>query len=430
MAEEPFRLRGTQEQDCPQCGARIVHDRMFVPWCQACDWNVEAGIRQPRISHPLVTWARRFALRAERRIYDELLRRKDPRPPRVTLARLGATLISLAVIAIAVLLAVLGFRILFGGPFQPGSLFGLLLILIALVSRPRVARLPEHTIDAADVPELKALVAELATALRTPKPAIVAVDADWNAYTVRIGYRQRRALVVGMPLWAALDPQERVALLGHELAHWRNGDPTRGALVSIAIQTLGSWYELIVPEAIMPAGGGLAAIFAVVINLFLLVVAETIHVVLLGLLLLVMRDHQRAEYYADRLASTVAGTKPTVEGLLIGRDFPAFQRAVAVTNRERGRVDLWAEIGAQLDLTSDNERERLRRGEMKVGAGLEASHPPIAHRVELLRASPAQPGSFALSQSRSDRIDAELAAARNTLTPYLLERHEARQWGM
>lgn len=30
-------------QPRPECGAEIRADRRFVPWCAACDWNVDPG---------------------------------------------------------------------------------------------------------------------------------------------------------------------------------------------------------------------------------------------------------------------------------------------------------------------------------------------------------------------------------------------------
>ena len=42
-------------------------------------------------------------------------------------------------------------------------------------------------------------------------------------------------LFIGLPLFAILDDAERVSVLGHELAHGVNGDPTRGFVVGTAM---------------------------------------------------------------------------------------------------------------------------------------------------------------------------------------------------
>ena len=38
---------------------------------------------------------------------------------------------------------------------------------------------------------------------------------------------------LGLPLVSVLEPQERVALIAHEIAHDVNGDPARGTQVAV-----------------------------------------------------------------------------------------------------------------------------------------------------------------------------------------------------
>ncbi|MGW5329672.1 M48 family metallopeptidase [Streptomyces sp. NPDC004014] len=71
----------------------------------------------------------------------------------------------------------------------------------------------------------------------------VAVDGSINASVMTYGVRGRRLLVLGMPLWEVRTPEERIALLGHELAHYANGDTRNGLVVGTAVRTLALWHH-------------------------------------------------------------------------------------------------------------------------------------------------------------------------------------------
>src|SRR5207244_8660082 len=75
----------------------------------------------------------------------------------------------------------------------------------------------------------------------------VVVDETVNAYWQVSGLRRRRVLGLGVPLLAILEPQERVALVAHELAHARNGDVGRTLVVSSALRTLEEIYLTLTP---------------------------------------------------------------------------------------------------------------------------------------------------------------------------------------
>jgi hypothetical protein len=112
-------------------------------------------------------------------------------------------------------------------------------------------------------------------------------------------------LTIGLPLWAVLSPQQRVALLGHELGHFVNGDVRYGLLTQIPARTCGELAELLRPA---PTGAG-----DLVIRLLfgpLHVLAATMHVLLRWLS---HRDGHHAEYLADHLAARAAGPAAATE---------------------------------------------------------------------------------------------------------------------
>ena len=77
---------------------------------------------------------------------------------------------------------------------------------------------------------------------------MIVVDVDWNAAWTLAGWRRRRVLVLGLPMLAALGPQQRVALIAHELGHDRNGDVIRGLFVGSAVNGLRALSWLLHPS--------------------------------------------------------------------------------------------------------------------------------------------------------------------------------------
>lgn len=70
-----------------------------------------------------------------------------------------------------------------------------------------------------------------------------AVDASVTTY----GIRRRRLLKLGLGLWEITGPQQRIALLGHQLGHYANGDMRHGLVVANALRSLNMWLYLMEP---------------------------------------------------------------------------------------------------------------------------------------------------------------------------------------
>src|SRR5262249_12104022 len=125
-----------------------------------------------------------------------------------------------------------------------------------------------------------------------------------------VGWRRVPVLSIGLPLWMALRPQERLALLGHEIAHGVNGDGTRGFIVGAAFSGLDEWIGLLrgtLPHAVsfrQGLGGYMIWTLSIPFAELQSLLAQLLWV-----------DKQQAEYFADYLASTIAGTDAAVSML-------------------------------------------------------------------------------------------------------------------
>jgi Zn-dependent protease with chaperone function len=328
-------------------------------------------------------------------------------------------LVTLVFGAGGIALVVLGFP----NPFA--IVAGLLLISFTVLMRPRFGRVPaEGAVVREEAPTLFALVDEVARSLATAPVTVLRIDPAFNASWAALGLRRRRVLTLGLPLLTALEPQERVALIAHELAHARNGDATRGVLVGSALRGLDELFGVVAPNELVEAETELGIVERIA-NWMLYLISRPILGLLLVELHLLLRDSQRAEYLADALSAQVAGTDAVIstqEKLLLE---PTFQSVVQHTAHASADpdTDLFAELEAALVAVPDRERERRRRVARLEEARLSDTHPPTGKRIRLLEARARQEPSVVLVPERSAAIDSELARHRPAAQRELVEEY-------
>lgn len=243
-------VTGAEEavRPCPECGAEIRTDTRFTAWCAACEWNVDpvqAAEEPPgRLERRRRELARRFGERLLREVADGA-----PLKARRDVSSVLAKVLAVLVHGVTVVLVGLGVWCLVAGLGAPLIVLGLVLLGIAVVLRPRFMRLPDDVplLKRADAPELFAMVDEVAEVVGTRGVDRIAVDWDFNASVCAYGLFGRRLLTLGVPLWEILGPQERIALLGHELGHLANGDTRQAVLVGTAGRSLSAWSYLLAP---------------------------------------------------------------------------------------------------------------------------------------------------------------------------------------
>ncbi|WP_232533767.1 M48 family metalloprotease [Plantactinospora sp. KBS50] len=388
-----------------------------TPWCGHCEWNLDRY--DEASTDPEFGWVwvdrrlRGIAYRLSRRQYAELAAAAGGR------SRYGAARIVLVVASVLLLgafaaLVAASCWLLWRYPLL--SLYTVLAALglaTAVLMRPRLGRLHPlaRVVDADRAPELHRLIREVADVVGVPPPHVVAVDESFSAYTSAVGPRRRRVLCLGLPLWAALAPQERVALLGHELGHFANGDIRRGLLTQPAFTMLGHAAQILSPVSTHNPGGGLIGLLTDLVSRVVLWTLSRL--VLAGHLLLLwvgLRDGQRAEYRADELASVAAGSTAAV-GLmdtLVGMD--VVQMMVCREARAGlGPAD-WRAVVANTRVESAAQLPLRRQLSIRRDVSLFASHPPSGLRARLVEARPHRDPRIVLTEDRAARIDAELAA--------------------
>ncbi|SDJ14422.1 hypothetical protein [Nonomuraea jiangxiensis] len=152
-------------------------------------------------------------------------------------------------LALVVHLLTLAFVVLGGWAIlaNPGSLLawlvGGLCLAVGWTLRPRLGRLPAdaEVLDRASAPELYAVAERVADRARVRRPAKVAIrDLATETRYDRVGLPRTPVLVLGLPLWLALPPRQRVALLATAYARVPTGDER---IVSAALYTLDTWRD-------------------------------------------------------------------------------------------------------------------------------------------------------------------------------------------
>jgi Zn-dependent protease with chaperone function len=293
---------------------------------------------------------------------------------------------------------------------------GVLLVWLAVAIRPRFGRLDPYAtrISRAEAPTLFGLVVRVADAIGAPKPHLVVLDNHFNASAGAVGPLRKRVLVIGLPLWVVLPPQQRVAVLGHELGHFVNGDVRRGLLVQPAYTTLGMLSGLLRPTGVSPYSGLFERIGELLAHLVLAILSRAAWVGQLVLTALGMRDAQRAEYLADEMAAGVAGSPAAIAlfDTTIGLDSIVF--GVRRAARTGGETEAWRAAADEGRQAVALELPVLRQLSIRDETSLFASHPPTALRARMVESRPAQTASVGLSQAESGQIDNELA-------PYVAE---------
>lgn len=185
-------------------------------------------------------FARRYLAYLEQQDAKVLLQLKsDPlTAAHFTPAILIAYLLSAFVHAITFLVVIASILLLTSRASLCTFILGPLLLFVAWEIRPRLPQIQADVAARGDLPALYKLANEIAVVIGTTHIETIAIDPTLNASFGRYGYRGKRVLVIGTTLWCRLTPDERVALIAHELAHDVNGDFSQQYMIWAALNTL------------------------------------------------------------------------------------------------------------------------------------------------------------------------------------------------
>jgi Zn-dependent protease with chaperone function len=288
------------------------------------------------------------------------------------------------------------------------------------------SRLPTgRIVDRATAPNLFALIDAVAKAVGTTPVKRVFVTGRYNAAYLK-DRRRRPMMEIGVPMWVVLTPQERVALLGHELGHRVNGDLRDLAFVAYALDTLENWIRLFNPggvRVIVMSGGdparGLVNLAELLLPVVLFPVTLLLSLVGGFLELMAMRQGQRCEYYADEMGARAAGTTAAagVEDKALIAD--ACMRQLRHLIRFQPSQNPWQGLVAFVQSMPPTELERLRRQARKRLHRIDTTHPPTALRLDYVNSLPEDCGAVHANADQMRLVNAELSAAAERISARL-----------
>jgi Zn-dependent protease with chaperone function len=370
------------------------------------------------LAQRLTAWERRTAFRLNQRSFVELSR-VQPTKPTWTRARGVLILTSIALFVGTLGILWLGgelirtFRVL---PF----LLGLFLIGLGFELLPRVPRQPTAyaKLSRDEAPVLHGIVDAVAERLGAPPVDVLTIDPDFNASCGRMGWRRRRVLTLGLPLWGSLSASARLALLGHEIGHLVNGDPGRAIITQPALTTFARLARIANPHVSTyryNIRNELTGLDRVAERLVCVLLAPLFYVALFLQSVLAWvgsRDSQHAEYLADSIAAELAGSDGALE--LMTANLRADEVYTAVRRSARTSAEP-AEWHAAAELACATDPAELRHREqhsIREDVLLWMSHPPSGLRLRMLRAwfgASVQPPSLTIDPERWRAADAELS---------------------
>jgi Zn-dependent protease with chaperone function len=408
---------GTEQiatQTCPQCGEPLLTSPNFAAWCSACEWNLgqpaeeRKGIFRSRIDK----WSARQVENLFRQVSGSRVKR-----PGWGLARVVSYTIAGCVDLLCPALLAVGAWLLVTMPNVVTVMLAILAFLLGLELRPRLGswRKQRDVKYRKDAPELFGLLDQIAAGVGAKRVHGLIVNASWNASYQAVGWRRRRVVTLGLPLWDALSPDQRVAVLGHEFAHGVNGDARHGAIVGASLGTLVRLQSMLRPGRRTLGGtrratvSEMVALSEMVARIMQALLCSIVGGVLNVQYLVSRRASQRAEYLADALAARVASPTSTADMLdilLTGDGTYSFVvERRRFTNRD---TDFWTQLRSALADIPEGEKERRRRRGARERLRLTDTHPPVHLRVKVLRGLPAGEPLVSVSAAQADKIRAEL----------------------
>lgn len=407
----------SESWSCPECGAETPVGEGLSRWCDKCNWNVEPYTRDEESF-----LARQYAQIGRRRgarILQKLVAAPvDALKPRLTASKVTALCVAIAVHGSSLVVFGLGLLLIVNYfPHVLAVALGIALCGLAWFLLPSFGKLPDDVLPQSEFTALYTLVNDVARELSGQPINNIVVDETFNAGYATVGWRRIPVLWLGLPFWMSLRPQERVALLGHEIAHGVNGDSTRGGVIGTALHTLDTWIALLRANAFPSTEA--SDVFSRAATWALSLPIAALQTFLAHLL---WYDKQKAEFLADYLGATVAGTPATIGALTktsLSGHFDDFllRRIYSSTQSGQQVLEQFREKIAELP---EREMERVRRAAKLEGARLDSTHPPTVHRMAFLLAHEVSKPRLVADDATVRSIDLELQRLEERLGDRLI----------
>lgn len=366
--------------------------------------------------------------RLSKSLYEQVVGTRKLEPIWTTSKFLAFALAAL-VHATLFLFAVLGiFLLVRYSPNLIAILGALICFALAWFFFPRFPKIEGEILVRAQYPTLYQIADRVAQALGSPILDGIVINARYNAMFGQVGWRRKRIMYLGLPLFWTLDGQERLALIGHEIAHGVNGDPARGFFLATAIDTLERWHFILATAQARVVSDGsifgfIAYISGMIGGILMRMLAVLPWLGSYAMATLFFRESQRAEYLADYLGATVSGSDAAISTLAkLQRGGDAFWGMAQRLALSQTQKNLFDEL-------RENSIPGYTRPSTEISfddpdARIDATHPPTSFRVGFLRAHPMAGAKVVVSAAQWDAVDRELAPLQQDIQQKLFDSYQ------
>lgn len=312
---------------------------------------------------------------------------------------IAANLVALLAIATPDLIGAQGIWLLYAFyPYPLGMVVAVLMIALAINLMPRRAKLPKGVLGRQDMPQSFALLDQICARMGAQPIDGLVIDLQANASVMQC--RGKRILTIGCLLWDGLSPDQRMALLAHEVAHLVNNDPARSGLIWRGLSILDNWHAVL---SVQITGQHSLVVGAIITPLGML--CE----LLLDLLLRLSHlTSQRKEYMADALAAELAGQGAMIS-LLEAFSLSDLMDRELLQTHVTGQTDgltLLRSLATAESATAE-QREAALRDMRQQALSVDVSHPATVFRIAFLQALPHRVAKLPASTQDWQAIDLE-----------------------
>lgn len=407
----------TNDQNCLMCGEPVPAAGNYPTWCPSCEWGIPKPAEQEQGF--LRSLVNRWSARQVEALFQQVSGTTVQRPG-WGLARVVSYALAMVIHLSCVALFAVGVWLIVAMPNVVTVILGIIALFLAYELRPRLGsfRRLRNVRYRDDAPVLFGVLDQVAAEVGAKPVHGVVADGSWNASYSSVGWRRRRVVTLGLPLWDALSADQKVAVLGHEFAHGVNGDARHGVIVGTSLGTLARLYSVLWPDPLLQArlrrrretaqqlGQAIQALLRWVIA-----------AVFMTQQLISLRAGQRAEYLADAIGARVASPvsmADALDAMVTGSDTCKMVIERHVSRKlhsvsSGSDPDFWDELRSALEAVPGSELERRRRVSKHALMQVTDTHPPAHLRISMLRGLPPGDAPVSLSAAQEDKIRAELA---------------------
>lgn len=389
----------------------------YITWCEACHYNIKPESKKEK-KHRFDKMYDKLGEKFGQSMFETMANQREKSfSYSIVLVMFLATLIHSMFICLFLTAVLIPF--IWGITFGTTILIGLSL-LFGWLLRPRLNKLndSDRVFSRHELPALFKIMDDICCKEKIKPIDGVILNGEYNASIGSYGWKQKRIITIGLPLFHVLRFNEKVSILAHEIGHLHHGDTLKAWYIGTAQDSLATWFEILHPdENDSTENMWLFEIPAYYIMKWLSYIPYAGYY-LFGQLL--YQDSQRAEYEADQFQASISGSEVAISAM---EKMPLANIVESIIQRtavSRKQIDVFQNIQEAVKQLPLQELKRIRTvGELEK-TRLSMTHPPTYYRIRMFQAKKQFP-SLTFGLSLEEKLSSELSQFHRTVQEEVFE---------